>query len=116
MLTAAGHACLGERHGEIINNQKAAIAQFRERVTELELAKPPSKKPIITSAPVLSLNPVVGSHQATLKELSRVRHELLKARSKKADVVGTSPPSIKEADTITPQVEWAFDSCATHYS
>lgn len=43
-LTAAGHTCLGANHGDIISNQKTAIAQLRERVTELELAKPPSKK------------------------------------------------------------------------
>lgn len=56
--------CLGERHSEIIGNQRTAITQLRERVVELEQAKPP-----------------IGSHQATLKELSRVRHELLKVKS-----------------------------------
>ena len=44
MVTQAGHICLGEKHSEIINNQKIAIAQLRERVAELELAKPPGEK------------------------------------------------------------------------
>lgn len=40
-LTEAGHVCLGEKHSEIINNQKIAISQLREKLNELELAKPP---------------------------------------------------------------------------
>lgn len=43
LLTEAGHVCLGEKHNDIISNQKTAIAQLREKLTELELAKPPSK-------------------------------------------------------------------------
>jgi len=44
---------------------------------------------------------LVGSHQATLKELSRVRHELLKARSQE------QRPKLEEKETCTastPQV------------
>lgn len=63
-LVEAGHICLQEKHGNIIKNQKTALSQLRQRVGELELAKP-----------------LVGSHQATLKELSRVRHELAKLKS-----------------------------------
>jgi len=42
-LVEAGHVCLGEKHHKIIKNQKAALAQLRERVNELELARPPRK-------------------------------------------------------------------------
>ena len=42
-LTEQGHVCFGEKHQEIIRNQRTTIAQLRERVSELEQAKPPSK-------------------------------------------------------------------------
>lgn len=46
LLTEAGHVCLGEKHNDVISNQKTAIAQLREKLTELELAKPPSKNTV----------------------------------------------------------------------
>lgn len=42
-LVEAGHMCLGEKHCETINNQRTAVAQLREKLKELELAKPPRK-------------------------------------------------------------------------
>lgn len=51
-LTEAGHVCLGEKHIDTINNQKIAISQFRQRINELELAKPPCKAlPLIINWP-----------------------------------------------------------------
>ena len=35
--------CLGDNHCQTIENQRTAIAQLRERLSELELAKPPGK-------------------------------------------------------------------------
>jgi len=86
-LTEAGHVCLKEKHGDIIENQKKALAQLRQKIGDLELAKPP-----------------IGSHQATLKELSRVRHELAKL---KATGMAPSASSKKKSDEETkfiPQV------------
>ena len=51
-------------------------------MTELELAKPPGKAPCNSVVTIIVWFVYsVGSHQATLKELSRVRHELLKVKS-----------------------------------
>ena len=97
-----GHACLGEKHDDIISNQRTAITQLREKVAELELAKPPSKN-LTNAVPIVLMMPVllVGSHQATLKELSRVRHELLKMKSSAPKPTGGAP---REAETVRPQV------------
>lgn len=89
-LTEAGHHCLREKHGDIIENQKTAIAQLRKKVSDLELAKPP-----------------IGSHQATLKELSRVRHELakLKATGAESSKTKSSTQKKQEGDAkLIPQV------------
>ena len=40
-LTEAGHMCLCEKHSDIISDQKTSISQLRQRLNELELAKPP---------------------------------------------------------------------------
>lgn len=32
---------MGEKHEEVLANQKSAITQFRQRLSDLELAKPP---------------------------------------------------------------------------
>ena len=40
-LIQAGHICLCEKHANIISDQKTAISQLRQRLNELELAKPP---------------------------------------------------------------------------
>lgn len=33
--------CLGERHEEVLGTQKTAIAQLKQKLKDLELAKPP---------------------------------------------------------------------------
>ena len=40
-VSKAGQQCLGERHSDIIAKQRGAIAQLKQRISELELAKPP---------------------------------------------------------------------------
>ena len=90
VLTQLGERCSGERHADTIANQRRAIAELRTRVTDLELAKPPgwSTRAVVDS--VVMVPPAVGSHQATLKELSRVRHELLKAQSQSMEQPATA--------------------------
>lgn len=58
---------------------------------------------------VITLSKLVGSHQATLKELSRVRHELLKAKAnapklQKSDAVISTPTKSKDRESFKPQV------------
>ena len=81
VLLEAGQVCLGDNHCQTIENQRTAIAQLRERLNELEVAKPPGMKSWCLLYVVTILDHAVASHQATLKELSRVRHELMKVRS-----------------------------------
>ena len=40
-VSKAGQQCLGERHNDIIEKQRGAIAQLKQRIGELELARPP---------------------------------------------------------------------------
>ena len=42
-LMRVSQKCLGEKHGEVISHQREAIAQLKQRLSELELAKPPGK-------------------------------------------------------------------------
>lgn len=85
-LIETGQQCLGEKHYDIIVKQRGVISQLKEQVGDLELTKPPSK---LTVFEILwkihvwynSVLIAVGSHQATLQELSRVKYELLKAKA-----------------------------------
>lgn len=79
--------------------QRGVIAQLKQRISDLELAKPPGKNAIatVTCFTEWFTSYVVGSHQATLKELSRVRHELLKA---KADSVEPEKPETDCTKTL----------------
>ena len=40
-LQRVAQKCLGERHEEVLGTQKTAIAQLKQKVKDLELAKPP---------------------------------------------------------------------------
>ena len=40
-VSKAGQQCLGERHSDIITKQRGVIAQLKQRIGDLELAKPP---------------------------------------------------------------------------
>ena len=40
-LQRVAQKCLGERHEEVLGTQKTAIAQLRQKLKDLELAKPP---------------------------------------------------------------------------
>ena len=40
-VSKAGQQCLGERHSDIITKQRGVIAQLKQRISDLELAKPP---------------------------------------------------------------------------
>lgn len=40
-MAEVGQQCLGEKHSDIIAKQRGVIAQLKQRVNDLELAKPP---------------------------------------------------------------------------
>ena len=40
-LLKVGQRCIGEKHEEVLGNQKSAIMQLRQMLSDLELAKPP---------------------------------------------------------------------------
>ncbi len=82
-LLQVGQRCTGEKHCDTITSQRKALSQLRDHIQELELTKPP-----------------VGSHQATLKELSRVRHELLKARAYVSLTAAPAQPELEDTFTL----------------
>ncbi|XP_064404542.1 forkhead-associated domain-containing protein 1-like isoform X2 [Halichondria panicea] len=86
-LAQVGQRCTGEKHCDTIASQRRALSQLRDHIQELELTKPP-----------------VGSHQATLKELSRVRHELFKAKARVSLTATPAQPEPEDAFTL-PAVE-----------
>lgn len=45
-LIEAGQQCLGEKHSDIIVKQRGVIAQLKEQVGDLKLARPPSTQTI----------------------------------------------------------------------
>ncbi len=63
-LLRAGERYMGERHGDVIDNQKEAITQLKRGLADALLARPPGP-----------------THQVTLRELSKVREELLQSKA-----------------------------------
>ncbi|XP_003388044.2 PREDICTED: putative leucine-rich repeat-containing protein DDB_G0290503 [Amphimedon queenslandica] len=64
VLVAVGHRCLGDNHQKVIDSQKHALHEMRRRIDELMRTHPP-----------------VPSHQAALKELAKLRQELIEMKT-----------------------------------
>lgn len=91
-----GQKCLGHKHEDVIKSQQKAIATLRHKLNDVEFAHPPGLylyRPIVKyllTIFMFLICTIVGSHQVTLSELSKVRKELLQLKSEKLATNGNA--------------------------